>query len=61
MKFINIDKTDAYTHLKTIQPKDLATVLDKERINEYQIEAACGLTYNYAAMPVDNQDRKSVV
>lgn len=55
MKFINIDKTDAYTHLKTIQPKDLATVLDKERINEYQIEAACGLTYNYAAMPVDNQ------
>ncbi|MDD4573041.1 MAG: glucose-6-phosphate isomerase [Sphaerochaeta sp.] len=55
MKFINIDKTDAYTHLKTIQPKDLATVLDKERIKEYQIEAACGLTYNYAAMPVDNQ------
>lgn len=55
MKFINIDKTDAYMHLKTIQPKDLATVLDKERINEYQIEAACGLTYNYAAMPVDNQ------
>ncbi len=55
MKFKNIDKTDAYARLMTLQPKDLATVLDKERIKAYQIAAAGGLTYNYASMPVDKQ------
>ncbi len=55
MKFKNIDSTDAFARLMTIQPKDLATVLDKQRIKEYQVEGAGGLTYNYAAMPVDKQ------
>jgi len=55
MKFKNLDKTDAYACLMTLQPKDLATVLDTQRIKAYQIEAAGGLTYNYASMPVDKQ------
>ncbi|MDY0289769.1 MAG: glucose-6-phosphate isomerase [Sphaerochaeta sp.] len=55
MKFKNIDKTDAYARLMTLQPKDLATVLDAQRIKAYQITAAGGLKYNYAAMPVDKQ------
>ena len=55
MKFKNLDRTEAYTHLMTLQPKDLAKVLDTERIKAYQIKAAGGLSYNYASMPVDKQ------
>ncbi|MBI9095001.1 MAG: glucose-6-phosphate isomerase [Sphaerochaeta sp.] len=55
MIFKNLDKTDAYARLLTLQPKDLATVLDKQRIKTYQIASAGGLTYNYASMPVDKQ------
>ncbi|NBK21480.1 MAG: glucose-6-phosphate isomerase, partial [Spirochaetia bacterium] len=55
MKYKNLDKTEAYQRLLTLQPKDLATVLDAQRIKAYQVAAAGGLTYNYAAMPVDRQ------
>ncbi|MDT4762654.1 glucose-6-phosphate isomerase [Sphaerochaeta sp. PS] len=53
MEFKNLDTTDAYARLSTLQPKNLAEVLNKQRIADYQAKAAGGLTYSYAAMPVD--------
>lgn len=55
MEFKNLDMTTAYAKLMTLEPKDLTTVLDKQRIKAYQIQAAGGLAYNYAAMPLDKQ------
>ena len=52
MEFKNFSSCKNYKLLKVFRPFDIASGLDAARIRECSVEEA-GLTYNYAAMPVD--------
>ncbi len=53
MNFINLDKTESYQALSCTKALSLKSLLSAERIKSAKINAGGGLTYNYAAMPVD--------
>lgn len=55
MNYIDLDKTKGFSALEKDAKVAIKTVLNKERINAYSIAAGGSLTYNYAAMPVDDQ------
>ncbi len=54
MNFINLDKTESYQALSSTKALSLKSLLSAERIKSAKINAGGGLTYNYAAMPVDS-------
>lgn len=54
MNFINLDKTESYQALSCTKALSLKSLLSAERIKSAKINAGGGLTYNYAAMPVDD-------
>ena len=53
MNYINLTEASAFTALSTSPPVSLADVLTKERIEGYTVASAMGLSYNYAAMPIN--------
>jgi len=55
MNYSNLDKAKAYKALQSAQKVSLKSVLTAERIKNSNVKAGGGLTYNYAAMPVDDE------
>jgi len=55
MVYENLDRTKALKSLLDDKKVSLKDVLTKERVNGYSIPAGGGLSYNYAAMPVDGK------
>ncbi len=53
LRYRNLDITEAYDSLQSLNPVSLKQVLTPERINAYSIAAGGGLTYNFAAKQVD--------
>lgn len=59
MKYINLDKTEAFSQLKDCKPFDVAQ-LDAKRIEACTVEGAGSLKYNWAAMPVTEETVKTL-
>ena len=55
MNFNNLDKTLAFGDLRKLDRVSLKNNLTAKRISTYTAVAGAGLTYNYAAMPVNNE------
>jgi glucose-6-phosphate isomerase len=55
MTFKNLDTTGAFDALSHLQPGNPKTLLNAERIKAYQAPAGAGITYQYAAMPVQEE------
>ena len=55
MNYNNLDKLNSYKALKEVKKASLKTLLTKERIKNSNIDAGGTLTYNYAAMPVNDE------
>ena len=55
MNYNNLDKLNSYKALKEVKRPSLKTLLTKERIKNSNIDAGGTLTYNYAAMPVNDE------
>ncbi|MCK5154082.1 MAG: glucose-6-phosphate isomerase [Spirochaetales bacterium] len=55
MEYINLDKTQSYKNLKNTSPIDIKTELDRERVNNYEIETGKQIKFNYAALPVNEK------
>jgi glucose-6-phosphate isomerase len=54
MKTINLDQSRAFGRLSVLQPvTDLASLLTAERVEQARVEMGAGMSYNYAAKPVD--------
>ena len=54
MEFRNLDTAASFTKLGKLKPYDIRTGLSRNRIEKYLVSQAGGLTYSYAAMPVDD-------
>ena len=54
MEYSNLDKAKAFIELSKQKPFDVRTGLTKDRIGRTMIPQGGGLTYSYAAMPVDD-------
>ncbi len=58
MNWLNLDKLQAFEELKQVNPVDLKSVMANEngaeRVKNYSVKMAEGLTYNYAAKAVDD-------
>ncbi len=54
MNFSNLDKTSSFAELKGIAQVDITKALTAQRISSYTVPVTKELTYNYAAMPIDN-------
>ncbi len=52
IKFVNLDTSEAFNRLKGIPSADISAI-DTARLNEMTAEAGAGISYIYAAMPVD--------
>ena len=55
MEFKNLDQAQSLKALYADQKVSVKQALTVQRINDYSVDAAGGLTYNYAAMPVDDK------
>ena len=55
MEYNNLDATQSFGKLKSLKPFNIKTGLTKERIKKYIAKQGGGLTYSYAAMPVDEK------
>ena len=55
MEYKNLDKALAFQDLMKIQRASLKNNLTPRRIREYSATAGAGVTYNYAAMPVNSE------
>lgn len=55
MNFSNLDTLNSYKALAKEEKVSLKSVLTAARIKDSSVNAGGGLTYNYAAMPVDGQ------
>ena len=55
MEYNNLDKAAAFKKLLQCKPFDIKTGLTKERIQKSIITQGAGLSYSYAAMPVDSE------
>lgn len=53
MQYINLDCTQAFKNLCLLPLVSVKDSLSVARIHDYMIPAGAGLSYNYAAMPVD--------
>lgn len=53
LRYRNLDITEAYDSLRSLDAVSLKQVLTPERINAYSITSGARLTYNYAAKQVD--------
>ena len=55
MEYNNLDTVQAFGKLKSLKPMDIKTGLSKERISKSIVTQGGGLSYSYAAMPVDEK------
>jgi glucose-6-phosphate isomerase len=55
MEFKNLDTCTSFARLKELAPCSVKQMLSPERIRSCSIPEGGGLTYNYAAMPVDRE------
>ena len=55
MEYKNLDKALAFQDLMKLQRASLKNNLTPRRIREYCATAGSGVTYNYAAMPVNSE------
>ncbi len=55
MEYMNLNETDALGKLQNASPVDLKDSLSVERIGSMSVSQGGGLTYNYAALPVDEK------
>lgn len=55
ISFNNLTKTESYQRLAERKPVQISELLSCERISACQIAEGGDLTYNYAAMPVDDE------
>ena len=53
MQFKNLNELSAFSQLKTLKPINLHTQLDARRIERSTVPCGGGLTYNWAAMPIE--------
>ncbi|WP_320130481.1 glucose-6-phosphate isomerase [uncultured Sphaerochaeta sp.] len=60
MEFKNIDSCTSFTQLMSQEPCNVKKELTKNRIQAYCIAEGGGLSYNYAAMPVDEAILKTL-
>ena len=59
MNWLNLDKLQTFQELKEVEKVDLKSVMagenGAERVKNYSVKMAEGLTYNYAAKAVDDK------
>ncbi len=55
MEFTNLTKTNAFNTLQKLPPSDLRTKLTAQRIENANVSIGVGLSYNWAAMPIDKE------
>ncbi|MFW5711308.1 MAG: glucose-6-phosphate isomerase, partial [Spirochaetota bacterium] len=55
LQFRNLDTTDSYAVLQKLPVPGLHEILTTERVSACTIPAGGGLSFNYAALPVDNK------
>lgn len=55
MEYNNLDTAKSFAELEKKEPYDIRTGLTAERIKKYLVRQGGGLTYSYAAMPVDEK------
>ncbi len=60
MEFKNLDELKTFSELKNEEVKSPKNLLSKKRVLEYQVKLGGGLTYNYAAEPVDEAILKTL-
>lgn len=54
LTYKNLDQTVAFAAVAALPPIDIKTALDADRFASRSVPAGGGLTYSYAAMPVEN-------
>lgn len=54
VQYRNLDQCRSYEALRAVPARDLKTLLSSERVTACDIPLAAGLSYNYAAKPVDD-------
>lgn len=54
MNYINFDKYKSYKDFISLQPFDIRKI-NKERVNKYNIKTQSGLSFNFAASPIDDK------
>ncbi len=52
MKYINMDQTNSFSKLKSIEKIDISTELNADRVKKFEIESGMGIKFNYSALPV---------
>ena len=60
MEYTNLDKAKSFAELSKEKPYDIRTGLTVQRIKKDLIQQGGGLTYSYAAMPVDDTILKTL-
>lgn len=55
MNYQNLDKTESFAKLQSVKASDFKHELTKDKIKNSNIPVGGGLTYNYAALPVNKQ------
>ena len=53
MEFINLDRSPAFAQLRNEKAPDIKSILTYQRVQNHIAPAGGGLSYNYAAKPVD--------
>ena len=53
MQFKNLNELSPFSQLKNLKPANLHTLLDAKRIERASLPCGGGLTYNWAAMPIE--------
>ena len=53
MNYVDLDKTKAFSALNECQKASIKSLLSADRVKNASVALGGGLTYNWAAMPVD--------
>ncbi len=55
MEYINLDQTNSFKKLKSIEKVDICTELNADRVGKFEINSGMGIKFNYSALPVNTR------